>query len=351
MVMKIIITEKQLGLIENQLDLFNNNSDSCHIEYDKFGFSMKLVYINGVGSSPEEREEILKNIKDSKCDVVLHNRVTDEEFNISYNDIFLTKSEKKILYVWKDLYDKKIFPYLTKISQYESFIKSKNIKKALEIAFNNYWQPETTTHVAGVVGILPIKTDKRGWSIVNFFNTKASVIDEIKLYLVRDVKSGVFNPNGDDEQAVIDWMSYIFEDVDGDDMKKLVEIQEKSINDNYAAEKKDADKIRDLLHPGSKVDISGFGTKKDIILGVDATINGVTYQIKPLSFVEDNGNTIIVNIGFSNANDYRNKPIDRQAFIGGKKVYIFNNNAISLRGKSYEFDKSDMIYPKSPHHK
>lgn len=343
--MKIIITERQFDLLEQQLDLFDN-TDSCHIDYDKFGFSMKLVYINGVGDSPEEREEILKNIKDSKCDVVLHNRTTDEEFNISYNDIFLTKSEKKILYVWKDLYDKKIFPFLTKISQYESFIKSKNIKKALEIAFTNYWQPETKTHVAGVVGILPIKTDKRGWSIVNFFNTKASVIDEIKLFLVRDVKNGVFNPDGNDEQAVIDWMSNIFQDVDGSDMKKLVNIQEKSINDNYAAEKKDADKIRDLLHPGSEVEISGFGTKKDIVLGIDATINGVTYQIKPLSFVEDRGNTIIVNIGFSNANDYRDKPIDRQAFINGNKVYIFNNNAISLSGKSYEFDKSDMIYPK-----
>lgn len=346
MVMKIIITERQFDLIEQQLDLFNN-SDSCHIDYDKFGFTMKLVFINGVGDSPEEREEILKNIKDSKCDVVLHNRITDEEFKISYNDIFLTKTDKKMLYVWKDLYDKKIFPFLTKISQYESFIKSKNIKKALEIAFPNYWQPETKTHVAGVVGILPIKTDNRGWSIVNFFNTKASVIDEIKLYLVRDVKNGVFNPDGDDEQAVIDWMSNIFQDVNGSDMKKLVDIQEKSINDNYAAEKRDADKIKDLLHnKNSNVDISGFGTKKDIIDGIDATIDGVTYQIKPLSYVKDNGNTITVDIGHSNANDYRSKPIDRQAFVSGKKVYVFNNNAILLKGKSYEFDKSDMIYPK-----
>ena len=333
--MKILITENQFDLIiEQQLDF-------CHIDYDNFGFSMNLVYINGVGNSSEDREEILNNIKDSKCDVLLHNRITDEKFNISYNNIFLTKTDNKKIYMWKDFYNKKIFPFLTKIGQYESFINSKNIKKSLEIAFTDYWKSETTTQVAGVVGILPIKTDEMGWSIVNFFNTKKSVIDEIKLFLVRDVKSGVFNPDGDDEKSVIDWMSNIFKDVNGNDMKKLVKIQEKSINDNYLAEKKYAEMIRDLLHKDSHIEISGFGTKRDIVNGIDATIDGVTYQIKPLSSVKKNGKFIEVSIGFSNANKYGNK-VDRIAFFGNNgSVWIFKNEKYALEGNTYKFDVSD----------
>jgi hypothetical protein len=134
--------------------------------------------------------------------------------------------------------------------------------------------------------------------------------------------------------------------VNGDDMKQLVDIQKKSIVNNFKQELKDAEKIRDILHPNSEINISGFGTKKDIILGIDVTIDDVTYQVKPLSSVNEKDGVYSVDIGMSNAVNYSKKPVDRMAFISGQKIFVFNNKPIATIGKIYKFDKSDLIYPK-----
>jgi hypothetical protein len=170
----------------------------------------------------------------------------------------------------------------------------------------------------------------------------------LKLYLVRDTKLGNVIPNGkNDEESVVNWMSEIFRKIDSDDMKLLIGIQEKSIVKNYEIEKKDSLLIRNTLpeHRGQKVEISGYGTKKDIIQGIDVTIGETTYQIKPLAWVKYEGDTILVSIGYSNGVDYKNKPVNRQAFIKDKKLYVFNNKAESVKNNVYEFNKSDLIYP------
>jgi hypothetical protein len=348
--MKIIITENQYKkLLEQQLDIFDD-VDICQtgIDYENFNPWMKMVFINLPNKTPQEREDMYNQIKDLECDIKLNNIITGEVFTVSPKDIRLTKTNFKMLYIWNDVYDNKIFPNLTNIEQFESFVDSTPIKKALEIAFKSNWRIENNTHVAGVVGVLPIKTDPNGWSIVNFFNTKKSVKDKIKLFLVRDYKNGTFDPNLDDiKGSVIDWMANLFSNINSSDMKELVKIQEKSINTAYSKEILDAEMIKDKLHPDGEIEISGFGTKKDIIQGIDATIGGVTYQIKPCDSYNDKGDIVYVSIGHSNANDYTKNPVDRIAFFKGKDMYIFNNKSIYHKGNTYGFKKSDMIYPKT----
>jgi len=345
--MKIIIKESQYNvLIENiQLDLFDDTiGDVCgeEIEYVNFGYYINMVFINLPDTTPDEREALYSRIKSSNCDIVLHNVITDEKFTLSPNDFSITKTAYKKLYINKSVYMEKIFPNLPPIEQFVGYVSSSPIKEALKRAFRDNWREKTDTHIAGVVGVFPIPNDE--WSIVNFFNTKETVKDRIKLYLIRDYKKLKFVPNDDIEESVINWMTSLFEDVNSKDMLDLVKIQEKSIVDNYKQEQIDAKRIQKMYHPNKKVEISGFGTIKDIEQGVDATIDGVTYQIKPLSNIENNGESIFVNIGYSNANMYSDTFVDRMAFVNKNELYVFNNNIKSLNGKTYEFDKSDLIF-------
>ena len=348
--LKIFTNEfvSQNNLTEQELDLIDDESKKdcvIDLDYTNFGFQYELVYINGIGDTPNELERIFNEIKKIPgCKIQLHNTITNETFELSSNDIFLTKNKK--IYIWKNVFDLKVFPYFPDIVRFESYIKSTNIKKALEIAFENNWAPSTNEYVAGVVGIKPIPFDKRGWSIVNFFNTKQPIHERMKLFLARDIKDNNFTYNEDDiETSMINWMVDLFRDVDSDDMKQLLDIQLKSIVDNFRQEKIDAEKIRDRFHPGSIVNISGFGTRKDIIDGIDVTIDGVTYQIKPLAKIDLNDGVYSANIGFSNAVNYSKKPIDRMAFIKGSDVYVFNNSPIGTVAKTYKFKESDLIKP------
>ena len=348
--MNILIRESQYSkLIEQVLDLsIDTVNDVCgeEIEYVNFGYYINMVFINLPSTTPDEREILFSRIKSSNCDIVLHNIITDEKFTLSPNDFSITKTAHKKLYINKSVYMEKIFPNLPPIEQFVEYISSSPIKEALKRAFSDNWRGRTDTHIAGVVGVLPIPNDEDEWSIVNFFNTKETVKDMIKLYLSRDYKKLKFIPNDDIEESVINWMTSLFKDVNSKDMLDLVKIQEKSIIDNYKQELIDAKRIQKMYHPNKKVEISGFGTIKDIEQGVDATIDGVTYQIKPLSNIKDDGKYIFVSIGYSNANMYSNNLVKRMAFVNNNELYVFNTNIISRKGNTYEFKKSDLFITK-----
>jgi hypothetical protein len=348
--MNILIRESQYSkLIEQVLDLsIDTVNDVCgeEIEYVNFGYYINMVFINLPDTTPDEREILLSRIKSSNCDIVLHNIITDEKFTLSPNDFSITKTAYKKLYINKSVYMEKIFPNLTPIEQFVEYISSSPIKEALKRAFSDNWRGRTDTHIAGVVGVLPIPNDEDEWSIVNFFNTKETVKDMIKLYLARDYKKLKFIPNDDIEESVINWMTSLFKDVYSKDMLDLVKIQEKSIIDNYKQELIDAERIQKMYHPNKKVKISGFGTIKDIEQGVDATIDGVTYQIKPLSNIKVDGKYIFVSIGYSNANMYSDNLVKRMAFVNNNELYVFKTNIISRKGNTYEFNKSDLVLPK-----
>lgn len=349
--MKIIITERQYNsLVENnQLNLFDDEvEDICseEIDYINFGFYINMVFINLPINTSDDREMLFSKIKSSNCDVVLHNIITDEKFTLSPNDIKITGSEFKKLYINKSVYDEKIFPNLPQIEQFVEYVSSIPIKEALKRAFKSNWVEKNDTHVAGVVGVLEIKKNNPNkWSIVNFFNTKNTIKERIILFLVRDYKNGKFIPEDDVKESVINWMANLFKDTNSSDMIDLVQIQEKSIMNNFKQELIDANRIQKIYHPNETVEISGFGTIKDIIFGIDATIGGVTYQIKPLSNVSSKDGSIFVNVGFSNANNYKDKPVDRIAFSNNSELYVFKNNG-ELIGNTYKFNKEDLVKPK-----
>lgn len=348
--MKIIITERQYeSLVENtKLDLFDNEvEDICgeEIDYTHFGYLYNMVFINLPDNTSDDREMLYSKINSSDCDIILHNTITDEKFTVNSKDIKITKSDYKKLYIDKSVYNEKIFPNMTPIEQFETFIDSSSIKESLKRAFKSNWVEKNKKYVAGVVGVFPIKGTPNKWSIVNFFNSKETVKDRIKLYLARDYQKGKFIPDDDIKESVINWMTSLFSDVNGKDMLDLVEMQKKSIMTNYKLELEDGIKIQKMYHPNKKVQISGFGTIQDIEYGVDATIGGVTYQIKPLSKIIREGKSLFVSIGYSNANMYSKKLVNRMAFVNNNELYVFNTNILSLKGNTYEFDINDLINP------
>jgi len=378
--MNIRITEKQYKKLigTTQLDLFDNPiKDVCgqEIDYKNFRFDSwgKMVYINLPDNTPDEREELYSRIKSSNCDIVLYNVITDEKFTVSPDDIRLTKSKHKKLWIPSFVYDEKIFPYLPKIEQFEKFISSIPIKTALKRAFPSNWVEENDTHIAGVVGVLEIKfNNPLKWSIVNFFNSKEDIIHLLKVFLARDYlkETTSFNENGinvskinyfyekngeikkninDIEKSVILWMENLFKDIYSQDMEELVNVQSKSIINGFKKELKTAKRIQKIFHIGEKIYTPGYGTILDYKEGVDAIIGGITYQIKPFSKIEFTDDSIFVTIRGSNANIYKTKFVNRMVFYSGNELYVFKNNGNPPIGKTYKFsnkknEKSELLY-------
>jgi len=380
--MRIIITERQYKkLVENnQLSLFDDEVENIcgqEIDYKNFGFDSwgNMVYINLPDTTPDEREELYSRIKSSNCDIVLYNIITNEKFTVSPDDIKLTKTDYKKLWIPTSVYEQKIVPYLPKIDQILKFISSTPIKTALKRAFPSNWVEENDTHIAGVVGVLEIKfNNPLKWSIVNFFNSKEDIIHLLKVFLARDYlkETTSFNENGinvskinyfyekngeikkninDIEKSVILWMENLFKDIYSQDMEELVKIQSKSIINGFNDELKNAKLIQKIFHTGEKIHTPGYGTILDYKEGVDAIIGGVTYQIKPFSEIKFTDDSIFVNIGHSNANTYKTEFVNRMAFIKGEQLYVFKNNGNPPIGSTYEFkinkkneQKSELLY-------
>jgi hypothetical protein len=357
--MRIIITERQYKkLVENnQLSLFDDEVENIcgqEIDYKNFGFDSwgNMVYINLPDTTPDEREELYSRIKSSNCDIVLYNIITNEKFTVSPDDIKLTKTDYKKLWIPTSVYEQKIVPYLPKIDQILKFISSTPIKTALKRAFPSNWVEENDTHIAGVVGVLEIKfNNPLKWSIVNFFNSKTTVINLLKVFLSRDYLNKTFIPSKNIKESVILWMEKLFKDIYSQDMEELVKIQSKSIINGFNDELKNAKLIQKIFHTGEKIHTPGYGTILDYKEGVDAIIGGVTYQIKPFSEIKFTDDSIFVNIGHSNANTYKTEFVNRMAFIKGEQLYVFKNNGNPPIGSTYEFkinkkneQKSELLY-------
>jgi hypothetical protein len=356
--MKIIITERQYKkLVENtQLDLSDDEVENIcgqEIDYKNFGFDSwgNMVYINLPDNTADEREELYSRIKSSNCDIVLYNIITNEKFTVSPDDIKLTKTDYKKLWIPTSVYEQKIVPYLPKIDQFLKFISSTPIKTALKRAFPSNWVEENDTHIAGVVGVLEIKfNNPLKWSIVNFFNSKTTVINLLKVFLSRDYLNKTFIPSKNIKESVILWMEKLFKDIYSQDMGELVKIQSKSIINGFNDELKNAKRIQKALHIGKKIHTPGYGTILDYKEGVDAIIGGVTYQIKPFSKITFKGDSISVTISGSNANTYKPEFVDRIAFFNRDEFYVFKNNGNPPIGSTYEFsnkkdEESDLLYP------
>ncbi len=224
---------------------------------------------------------------------------------------------KKNVFISQDEFNKR-YPGHHKVNKPEVVgINSKNIKLALQKAFPENWKSDSNIFSAGLRGIYTIgeKIDdpNEDWSVMNFFDTKKEIHSLIYLRYHED----------DTQMNIVDWMADVFKN-DDEFVELLVDRQWQSIKNGILNEKMATEAILNKLGGGNVV-LYPFGSKMDRFGGVDFTINGVNYQIKPLSRYkkEPNGQYVISTYGMQ---DYTKKPsLDKIVFYSPKECLIFNN--------------------------
>lgn len=321
MVMKIIITERQFKLIEQELGPFNdeseddglNNNEPNVFTYKSLrSFSAgktKLKYFNNLEPldyDPSIPDEIkLLNINDKESYLV-----DKSEFSIGV-DKFGNKNGKV-----KEEYFLKKF---SNNSKSEPEIESKVIRSALEKTFNNNWVSNDDEFSPGIRGIYKIgdylspKTSE-DWSILNYFDTKKEVKNMIYDELVKR------NLPLDD---LVDSISTLFKDKSF--MNTLVNRQWQSIVDGEIRERKFMGIMEKILNstnsktylPGSKMDRFGC---------VDVTIDDINYQVKPLNNykINKNGEYEINTYGMKSMY-LTKKQLHKIVFCNDNEVLIFDN--------------------------
>jgi ribosomal protein S27AE len=203
----------------------------------------------------------------------------DGNFILDKNELFFDDVKHNISINKNDFY--KNYPEYKKTNNAEKIgITPSSIRKALSIAFpkkgDKGWFEETLGTegiTAGLRGYYTIGEkigDGEDWSIMNYFDTK----DEIhNLLYLKYIESG-------EEEPIVDWLENLFKN-DESFTQLLVDRQWKSISSGLKLER---DSVDNFLNKkgGGNVKYYPHGSKMDRWFGVDVTIDGINYQIKPL---------------------------------------------------------------------
>jgi len=246
-------------------------------------------------------------------------------FEFDRDDVYVSKNNSP--YIWsRDLttvyYD--IFHNLIDLpkTNIKQEITPHQIRKALKLAFSSdgdgsgKWNYENEIYSAGVRGIYTIG-EKLGndddWSILNYFDTKKEV---------QNIINQIYSKSNSDLD-IVDWLSNEFKK-NSEFIETLVERQWKSIQNGYKSEE-----LAKTLINGDNVIFYPSGSKMDRYEGVDATIDGVNYQIKPLISYsgKKEGPYYIKTYGMR---DYKNKLlVDKILFVNPNKMLEFDNKNYS----------------------
>ena len=240
-------------------------------------------------------------------------------------DLLIINPDKKTIAVNKDIFDNQ-YPDFKKTKKSEEVgITPNNIKIALKNAFPENWIEETPEFTPGLRGIYTIGekmgNNEEDWSIMNYFDTK----DEIHSLLY--LKYSDEKPDED----IITWMTNLFKN-NKEFTKLLVDRQWSSIYNGFNLERESVKNFINKLN-SSSIKYYPHGSKMDRWLGVDVTVDGINYQIKPLkSYKEENGNILVNTYGMR---DYiKKKDVNKIAFSNNKEVIIFNNNNYKVISKN-----------------
>jgi hypothetical protein len=193
------------------------------------------------------------------------------------------------------------------------------IRSSLKSAFPEYWVEKNNVFTAGLRGIYKIgdylkpKTDE-DWSILNYFDTK----NEIKTMIYNELLNRNLPLND-----LISSISTIFKDKDF--MGKLVERQWKSI---VSGEQTEINSTKNLVNFLGSNNVKRYfpGEIMDRYEGVDVTIDGINYQVKPLKAytIDENGDYVITTYGMKI--DYlKKKLINKIVFCNDQEILIFDN--------------------------
>jgi len=239
---------------------------------------------------------------------------SDVNFNESNTKIFVDKS------YFETLYPEYKFKNKEKLSE-KIGITPSNIRDALKLAFPNNWKEETSEITAGLRGLYTIGkrlgTDE-DWSIMNYFDTKYEIHSLIYLKYFDYLKE-----NPDEEITdIVYWMSELFT-TDINFTKLLVDRQWSSIEIGLKLERYSIDNFIDKIG-ASDVKYYPHGSKMDRWYGVDVTVDGINYQIKPLNSIKkENDEYIVDTYGMK---DYKSKKkVDKISFVNFKKCIIIDN--------------------------
>jgi hypothetical protein len=165
---------------------------------------------------------------------------------------------------------------------------------------------------------------------MNYFDTKEEIHD---LLLIKYLEDG---NDGD----IIDWMVDLFRNNDNF-TQKLVNRQWQSIESGLKLERDSVNSFFEVVNP-SDIQFYPHGSIMDRYNGVDVTVDGSNYQIKPLvSYQMGNGmEYIITTYGMR---DYKDKnKVDYIAYANEKEVLIFKNSDYSV------VSKNKVIHEKAP---
>ena len=196
------------------------------------------------------------------------------------------------------------------------------------MAFPDNWNKEDSLYTPGLRGVYTIgeKTgdSEEDWSIMNYFDTKDEIHSLIYLKYFDDIKSG---KNIND---IIEWMSDLFKNEEYTQM--LVDRQWSSIKNGLELEKMSVNNFLDKVG-SSNIIYYPHGSKMDRWSGVDVTIDGVNYQIKPLKgFTVNDG---LYSVSTYGMRDYTTKKsVDKIAFSSKSKTLIFDNKDYTVISKT-----------------
>ncbi len=265
-----------------------------------------------------------------------------EEFELYSSDVQFDKSKKKLslpmdifaetnpkgakfLFTAQQPIDIKVEP--SDIKPYDQVMKPYLIRRALELAFPEYWNKQDDEFSAGLRGIHTIG-EKLGndetWSVMNYFDTKKEVQ---KMLYDKFISEG----GGD----LTKWLVDTFKKND-DFVQKLVDRQWSSIGNGLKREQKVLDKFIEQSGSDNFVTFPA-GSIMDRHQGIDVIIDGKSFQIKPLSGGKRNfdGTTKSYTIYTYGMRDYKGKPVEYMAYVNEKGDYaIFKNDNYTVKSSS-----------------
>jgi hypothetical protein len=322
-ILKESVQNNNSHLIQEHID----TSDGSKFTYISLAphtkFNTKRYYFNKVFQIPDSNP--------NSDTITLSGNFGDFEFNkdlVHYKD-------KDTFYIDKLVFDLKYPKFTKKDKRSEKVgINSSSIKKALELAFPNNWSQRDNIFSPGLRGIYTIG-DKIGdktetWSIMNYFDTKEEIHDLLFLKYMED----------DEDKDIINWMVDLFRN-DRDFTQLLVDRQWQSIESGLKLERDSVNSFFEVVNPSS-IQYYPHGSIMDRYNGVDVTVDGSNYQIKPLvSYKRGEGMSYIITT--YGMRDYKDKnKVDFIAYANEKEVLIFENSDYSV------VSKNNVIHSKSP---
>ncbi len=364
--MKIIITERQFDLLEQQLDLFSDEeqelpmSDEFDSEEEDFQTSdesdeeiipvitystakhnpaQKYVYFSGVkGNLPLDGKIKLVNIRalnskgEREDDIIIDvNKVTKSQYGYKISQI---EPEVKIIKSFDDTFDKTT-PNVTSTLN-PNTVKTYFMNVVFKCLKNIYgvtnWSKDGERGPKGRGGVINIYTINEilknakviqsnfpggEWSILNYFDTNPKVRNYLMTKYKRDTKISI--QTMDDLKGWCKWIEDNQENffTDGEVLNKLVELNSTSYLSGYHNETRVYNYLSNII-----------SDNPDLILD-DPKKPGASSDRKGVDFSIINTNTAVIH-------DFQAKPLEGY-YVNGEKHIVTSYNVDKLEDKNVQY--------------